>query len=234
MSYCVNCGVELADSEKICPLCQTEVINPNAPWKDPLVRPYPPVMDTLIARIDRRYLAALISTFLLIPMVVVLIADWLGGGPSWSFYVLGAAALLEVWFILPLMTKRYHLMSFLFLDCLAAIFYLLLIERISGGLWFLPLALPIAAAGSLCLLITAYLFRKGRGRDFIIRMVILLFGIGVMAVVVEIATDMYLRGGFYLNWSLFVLGPCIILVAALLIIDGKHSLKEEIHKRIFY
>ena len=28
MSYCVNCGVELAPSEKNCPLCGTPVINP--------------------------------------------------------------------------------------------------------------------------------------------------------------------------------------------------------------
>ena len=29
MSYCVNCGVKLKNSEKVCPLCNTEVINPK-------------------------------------------------------------------------------------------------------------------------------------------------------------------------------------------------------------
>ena len=29
MSYCVNCGVKLKNSEKKCPLCNTKVINPN-------------------------------------------------------------------------------------------------------------------------------------------------------------------------------------------------------------
>ena len=29
MSYCVNCGVKLKQSEKVCPLCNTMVINPN-------------------------------------------------------------------------------------------------------------------------------------------------------------------------------------------------------------
>ena len=29
MSYCVNCGVELEKGAKKCPLCGTEVINPN-------------------------------------------------------------------------------------------------------------------------------------------------------------------------------------------------------------
>ena len=32
MSYCVNCGVELADSERRCPLCHTEVHNPRQPY----------------------------------------------------------------------------------------------------------------------------------------------------------------------------------------------------------
>ena len=29
MSYCVNCGVELSQNEKKCPLCGTEVYHPN-------------------------------------------------------------------------------------------------------------------------------------------------------------------------------------------------------------
>ena len=29
MSYCVNCGVKLASSERKCPLCNTVVYNPN-------------------------------------------------------------------------------------------------------------------------------------------------------------------------------------------------------------
>ena len=31
MSYCVHCGVELADCEPKCPLCGTEVLDPKAP-----------------------------------------------------------------------------------------------------------------------------------------------------------------------------------------------------------
>ena len=29
MSFCVNCGVKLKQSEKVCPLCNTKVINSN-------------------------------------------------------------------------------------------------------------------------------------------------------------------------------------------------------------
>ena len=39
--YCVKCGVELADSEKKCPLCGTPVFHPDIPrnLSDP---PFPP------------------------------------------------------------------------------------------------------------------------------------------------------------------------------------------------
>lgn len=29
--YCIKCGVELADSEKVCPLCGTRVFHPDLP-----------------------------------------------------------------------------------------------------------------------------------------------------------------------------------------------------------
>ena len=39
--YCIKCGVELADSEKVCPLCGTRVFHPDLPCGsgEP---PYPP------------------------------------------------------------------------------------------------------------------------------------------------------------------------------------------------
>ena len=29
--YCIKCGVELADSERVCPLCGTRVFHPDLP-----------------------------------------------------------------------------------------------------------------------------------------------------------------------------------------------------------
>ena len=41
MSYCVNCGVELCDSAKECPLCNTPVINPRKPGQGQGISPFP-------------------------------------------------------------------------------------------------------------------------------------------------------------------------------------------------
>lgn len=39
--YCVKCGVELADSEKKCPLCGTPVFHPDIP-RNLSEPPFPP------------------------------------------------------------------------------------------------------------------------------------------------------------------------------------------------
>lgn len=38
--YCVKCGVELADSQRVCPLCGTRVFHPDIP-RTPADPPYP-------------------------------------------------------------------------------------------------------------------------------------------------------------------------------------------------
>ena len=60
MSYCVNCGVELEKSEKRCPLCGVEVINPAQPPEDkePRQRPYPNRIEELSMNINKQFAAA--------------------------------------------------------------------------------------------------------------------------------------------------------------------------------
>ncbi len=55
MSYCVNCGVELDRSEKACPLCGVEVLNPRQPYDDQAPRPYP-------KRLIRSMLASIVGS----------------------------------------------------------------------------------------------------------------------------------------------------------------------------
>jgi hypothetical protein len=235
MSYCVNCGVELADSEKCCPLCGTEVINPREPWREPTQRPYPQRLELILKHIDRQYVATIIGLFALIPILVTLICDMLDGrGLSWSVYVLGAGALFYVWLLIPLYFKRYHRLTFLAADGLALILYLLLIDLMSGGHWFLPVGLPIAAAGTVLLLLLAFWFRRGAGRQLLVRLALSLTAAGVYCVLVELAVDLFAQDFFDISWSGFVLIPCLVLAAALLILEHRKQLKEEIKKRLFY
>ena len=88
MSYCVHCGVELAVSERDCPLCGTEVVNPRCAWERPEQLPYPETVDVKDAHIDRRYARQLAAMVMAVPALIVLLVDWVdGGGLRWSPYV---------------------------------------------------------------------------------------------------------------------------------------------------
>ena len=90
MSYCVNCGVELADSETRCPLCGVEVVTPVKPWVEPKTPPYPERLERIMSRIDRRFFAGLLGVILLIPVCITLLIDLLANnGVTWSAYVVG-------------------------------------------------------------------------------------------------------------------------------------------------
>ncbi|MDO4732343.1 MAG: hypothetical protein Q4B50_02335 [Bacillota bacterium] len=235
MSYCVNCGVELAESEKYCPLCQTEVLNPRSPWKEPTTRPYPPRLERLMKRIDRRYLAILLGAFMLLPVLVTMLCDLLSGdGMSWSAYVLAAGFLLAVWILLPLWMKKFYPVSCLAMDGLATLLFLFTVEQISGGSWFLLLAAPITIFAFAAPMLLIFLFRKRWAQRLLTRIALFLLICSVFCMLVEVTIDFFVARQLTMNWALFVLVPCLTLALAALILDSKQKLKDEILKRMFY
>lgn len=234
MSYCVNCGVELADSERVCPLCQTEVLNPAKPWTEPAVRPYPRQLEH-IDRIDRQFAAALLGLVLLIPVFVTLLCDLLTDGRvSWSAYVLGAIAMVTVWVLIPLASRRYHQMLFLGLDGLSAAAFLGAVCLVGGGAWFWPLALPLTTAVTVLAMALVFLFRRPWGRDPLVRTALLLLSAGLLVMITEAAVDLFAAGRISFGWAPYVLIPCWILAAMAWLISRQKKLKEEIVKRLFY
>ena len=125
MSYCVQCGVELAPSERDCPLCGTAVLNPRCDWEAPDTLPYPDTVDVKEARIDRRYARQLVAILLIANAVITLLLDFLGGGGlTWSPYVIGAVGLLYCWFVVPLLYKFSRPYAFVGIDFAAlGLFY---------------------------------------------------------------------------------------------------------------
>lgn len=234
MSYCVNCGVELADSEKRCPLCHVEVVNPKAPWEEPAQRPYSRHVNTIMRRIDRGYLATLAGLLLFIPCVVTVLLDILSGnGLTWSAYVIGAVGLVYISVLLPFYFKRYHTVVFLSADFAAVALYLFLIESMGSGRWFLGLALPLTATAGICTIGLAFLFTRGFSM-LLLKIGVIMITIGVFLVCVEILTSLYAYGAVRFAWSLYALIPCAALGAATLVLERRKKLKETIRRRLFY
>jgi len=234
MSYCVNCGVELADSEKRCPLCRVEVLNSQSPWKEPTERPYSRHVDKLMKKIDRRYFAALAGLLLTIPCVITMLLDIISDGRiTWSAYVIGAVALVYIVVWLPCYFKKRHPLLFLTADCGAVLLYLLFIERMNGGGWFWGLGLPLVAAASACVLGLALLFIK-TGFSVLVKTGGVLLAVGLFVVAAEIVIRLYLYGAAGLAWSLYALIPCAALAAAALMLEHRKNFKESIRRRLFY
>lgn len=234
MSYCVNCGVQLGKSEKVCPLCNTPVINPAEPYDDAAPRPYPRHIERINERIDRRYAAAFVSIMLLVPLFITIFTNlWVSGELSWSLYVVGALLLAFVFILLPLLYKKAHPIRSVLLDGAALSLYLLFINQFNSGHWYLPLGLPLALLTTALFLLCYMIFREASKLDAFQKAAALLAFAGIYVVGIEIFIDLYVGRILIPTWSFYALFPCLALSACLLILHRKAKLKEEIRKRFF-
>lgn len=166
MSYCVNCGVELAPDAKKCPLCDVEVFNPAAP---PCTETSPAYSDRVVLppASRRRFTAYIISMVMLIPNLVCIMANLLFfSGQRWSFYIAATTALVWVLVVFPFYAKKirpYLLWAF---DCLAVCAYTYFFFALDDAdKWFLKCALPVIGVFSLFSLIFMMWVRyKKRGK----------------------------------------------------------------------
>ena len=149
--YCVKCGVELADSQRKCPLCSTPVYFPEL---DPSPeKPYPSYVDRK-ERVNPRGLYFIICFAFIISGVIALICDYnLNGSFDWSGYVVGALLLAYVILLLPLWFVGHHPAIFTPVSFLCIGVYLWYVNFASGGEWFWSLALPVT--GIMALIFTA-------------------------------------------------------------------------------
>ena len=95
MSYCVNCGVKLKNSEKKCPLCNTKVINPNKDNSE-----YEPVYSNKVEnfkRINYKYLSKIVILILMITSFLILLLDYASSGTiTWSLYVVSSIVSMKL------------------------------------------------------------------------------------------------------------------------------------------
>ena len=126
MSYCVNCGVELDATASFCPLCHTPVLNPGQPVDEHAPKPFPTQRGEE-APASKRELALLITAMLASVAVCCGVLNlFLNQQRPWSLYVIGAAVMLWIWFVPPLLARGMHLLLRLLLDVAAVAIYVFL------------------------------------------------------------------------------------------------------------
>ena len=160
--YCVKCGVELADSERKCPLCMTPVYYPGLD-EDP-ERPFPPIAPREDS-INPKGVNFILAFVFLISGIISVVADLnTSPGISWSGFVVGGLVQFYVTYLLPLWFVRRSPAIFVPIDFAVCAVYVWYIAFATGGEWYFTLALPIIGGAALIfctLTILIYYLRRG-------------------------------------------------------------------------
>ena len=233
MSYCVNCGVELAEGEKYCPLCNTEVINPNRPEPAAPRRPYPPRVHRIQSRVNKLFWAQLLSLLLGATAIICCLIDLLvSSAAQWSLYVL--LSLLLIWlYVAPLLLlRRPTFLKCLFIDSAGTLVFLFAIELLTNpGTWFLPFGMPLLLWGTALTLLAYLILKHGKIKGLYLAIIPIL-GIAFFLVGLESLIALYFFDHFQLNWSLFAAVPLVTLAGVLVLMEKNKKLKAEISRRL--
>ncbi len=229
--YCIKCGVKLADSEKKCPLCETTVYHPDIdiPEGEPLF-PKGKMPD---AKTGSKALNGAVIILFLIPLIVCVFADIkLNGIFGWSGFVAGALFVGYVTFALPHWFTNPNPVIFTPISFTAATLYLLYINLVTYGNWFLSFAFPVS--GGLCLITTAvvtlfHYLKKGKlyitGGAFMM--------LGAFMLLIEFLMVKTFKINF-IGWSFYPLIVLILIGALLIYIAISPSARETLERKLFF
>ena len=230
--YCVKCGVELADSEKKCPLCGTPVFHPDIP-RNLSEPPFPPDKRIRPEDVNRSGVLFVLTIAALLPALLCLLCDWrINGTLVWSGYAAGAIALLYVVILLPMWFRRPNPVIFVPVDFIAVGLYLLYINFATGGHWFLTFALPVTGTiGVLVTTVVTLLRYLSRGHLYIFGGA--LIAGGGLAVLIEFLLNLTFGLHHTFIWSFYPLAAGVLLGAMLLIIAVCKPLRRSLHRKFF-
>jgi hypothetical protein len=222
MTLCVNCGVELDDGLKICPLCGKDPENKEEQEQNS--SNYPSDIIQLEKKENRRYLWELSGIIAFLGISVCTILDLLTGkGLNWSLF--SDVSITAAWVILTLYLfaykKTFIIVTSQMLAILTALFFIDLIA--TGRAWFFPVGLPVTVAGFIAVGTVIILYRvfNLKGLNIIASALIALSG---YCIITEIIFDKYRNGFVDLQWSLII--AVSILPIALLFFFYHYRLKK--------
>lgn len=229
--YCVKCGVELKDSEHVCPLCLTPVFHPDIK-QDDCEKPYPEFRRVTKKSVRVAVMFVVTVCFILASLMVAMIDFNITSGITWSGYVLGALVILYVSFALPEWFRHPNPVIFTPIAFATIILYLLYIDLTVQGGWFLSLAFPIAGiAGIIVTTMVTLLRYVKRGQLFIVGGT--LIATGVYVSLIELFISITFESVSFVGWSGFPLAAFFILGMMLIIIGICKPLRLALSKVFF-
>ncbi len=233
MSYCVNCGVELDETVKKCPLCSTEVYNPNIKKESEKPLPYP--KDTEIPEpVRKRFVAFIISMVMLIPNLVCLLTNLLiDRSTMWTWWVNSTSILVWVIFIFPFLLKRKRAWFIVLTDALAILGYAYVfnvLEKKSG--WFQYCAVPLILI--FALLIGFFIeWRRRIKPGWPTQCIVFFIELIIASVSTEMFLTLYLDGFVDLSVSLIISASCLAVIFFFITVATNKKLQSWIGRKFF-
>ena len=234
MSYCVHCGVKLADNEKDCPLCFTPVIDPKKIDNPDYIPSFPERLDKPHSKLNLPFVSFLAALLLLFPLMVVIILDvFANRNLTWSLNVLGAEACIWAFLVLPVNFPKISPYLHITLCSSVTLGYIFLIYTVShGNRWFLSLALPIVAIAFIFAILNTALFRNKK-RNKITKSGYFFLLLAVLLVGIDISIVNYATLSIHLSWSWYVAIPIFVFGALLVLISRSPRICEWIRRKLF-
>lgn len=230
--YCVKCGVELAETETRCPLCLTKVCCPEE--GKPEERPVFP--QERFPGTDRAHweMAIFFTALWGLGLIFSVLCDLQRNHQlTWSVYVIGGLFTAYTAFVLPGWFRRPNPVIFVPCAIAAAVGYLLLIELLTGGGWFLPFAFPVA--GGLGLLVTAHVtllkYIRG-GRLFISGGALLLYGLFMP--LLELLLHLTFPAVAFSGWSFYPMTGLMLLGGFLIFLGICRPARQAMERKFFF
>ncbi len=229
--YCVKCGVKLAESEAVCPLCGTVPYHPELPvnsGKSTFSAGLKPK-----ATMNRYAVLMLVSVLYAVLVSLLALCNWLLSKEfSWSYYATGGLLLSYIFFVLPTWFRKPNPVIFVPCDFAATGLFLLGVDLITDGCWFFSMALP--ATIILGLIVTAVItlvYYLRRGYFFIFGGA--LIGCGIFSALLELFIYITFDIPRYYFWSIYPLVACTLFGIALVVIGICPSLRKRLEKKFF-
>lgn len=229
--YCVNCGVKLADSEAVCPLCNTRAYHPDIKRQASgglyPEKYYPkPINFSFLGQI-------VMTCIMLIAGIVVLLCDMeINRELTWSGFVVGALITGYVIFILPLWFKDPNPVIFVPCGFAVSTVYLLYIDLVTKGGWFLSFAFPtVSGIAVIVTAVIALLRYVKRGALYIFGGA--LVALGAFMMLVELFASITFKVAPFLWWSLYPLSALAIIGMFLIFLAICRPAREMMERKFF-
>jgi hypothetical protein len=229
MSFCVNCGVKLKQSEKVCPLCNTKVINSNN--LECLDKPVYSILNDEYNKINHKFVCELITIILIIISLITILCNLIFTGKlSWAIYVLISMLYLNSKLSFILFKNKY--IAFV-IELISTELLLFVIAYLNNGLhWYMYLVGPIVFVIWLYVLF-CMLVLKSKKYNFLRRFALCFSFISLVLIVIEGGIDLFRNNIINFNWSVYAIVPITILSIIMYIISYNSKLLDEIKQRIF-